>query len=535
MAFQAFRAAALATLASALLCGPTLAASEQVLRVPLTAEPTALDPHLIDGLVDFRICNDLFEPLTTLDAKGALVPGAALSWTESADHLSWTFTLRPDERWSDGSPVTATDFIYSLRRIVDPKTAASYASALLPIRNAAAIIAGKTSPETLGVASPDGTHLVITLAQPTPFLPNVLATQVGMPVPRSMIGQYDDRWTRPGHMISNGPFMLDRWVPQGEITYIRNPSFHGAATVKLDRVRYLFADDRHATLKRYLNGEIDAVSLSGDDVPWAEKNRPQELHAIPLLATDYLIVNMATGPLAQDVRLRKALSLVIDRAVLTGKIDTRRERPAAALIPPGMPGYEPQTPASAALDQAERVAEAKSLFAAALHDHPALAADGRLKLRLLSGREQIVHRDITALKAMWEAALPIEVELVEPEFRVFDAVLHRGEFDLAEYTWYADYADPWTFLANFQSEGGPLNPGGYKNPAYDALLTQSRMAHGLAERNARYAEAERLVLADQAVIPWASETTQYLINPKVKGWDASPLSIFPSRFISIAE
>ena len=534
MVFHALRATALAA-ALALLATPALAASEQVLRLPLPAEPVALDPHLIDGLIDFRICNDLFEPLTTLDAEGGLVPGAALSWVESADHLSWSFTLRSDERWSDGSPVTSADFLYSLRRIVDPKTAASYASALLPIRNAAQIIAGRMPPEDLGVSAPDGTHLVIALAQPTPFLPNVLATQVGMPVPRIAIGQYTDRWTRPGHMISNGPFMLERWVPDGEITYVRNPSFHGSASVRLDRVRYLFADDRHATLKRYLNGEIDAVSLSGDDVPAAEKNHAPELHAIPLLASDYLIVNMAAGPLAQDLRLRQALSLVIDRAALTTKIDTRRERAATALIPPGMPGYQPQAALSASLSQAERVAEAKSLFAAAVADHPALGAGGRMILRLLAAREQITHRDVTALKAMWEAALPVEIVLVEPESRVFDTVLHRGDFDLAEYTWYADYADPWTFLANFQSDGGPLNPGGYKNPAYDALLAQSRAAGSLAGRNALYEQAERLLLADQAAIPWANETTQYLINPKVRGWGASRLSVFPSRFISIAD
>ena len=529
MAFQAVRAMALSAAAFLLLAGPTPARAEQVLRLPLIIEPTALDPHLIDGLVDFRICTDLFEPLTTLDALGGVIPGAAESWIESADHLTWTFTLRADERWSDGSAVTSEDFLYSLRRIVDPKTAASYASALLPIRNAAEIIAGHAPPDSLGVSAPDARHLVIALAQPTPFLPNVLTTQVGMPVPRAAVEQFGDRWTRAGHMVSNGPFKLDLWVPNGEIAYVRSPTFHDASSVRLDRVRYLFADDRHATLKRYLNNEIDAVSLNGDDVPWAEHNRPGEFHPIPALATDYLIVNMASGPLSKDVRLRQALSLVIDRAVLTGKIDTRHEAPTTALVPPGMPGYTPQIDAAASLTQPERIARAKRLFA------DALPAGPKLHLRLLAGHEQVAHRDITALKTMWEAALPVEIELVEPEFRVFDSVLHRGEFDLAEYTWYADYADPWTFLANFQSEGGPLNPGGYKNPAYDALLTRSRAADGLAQRNALYEAAERLVLADQAVIPWANERTPYLQSPHIRGWEPSPLSVFPSRFISLAE
>jgi len=158
-----------------------------------------------------------------------------------------------------------------------------------------------------------------------------------------------------------------------------------------------------------------------------------------------------------------------------------------------------------------------------------------LHIRLLAGREQITHRDVLALKLMWEAALPVEVELIEPEFRVFDGVLHRGEFDLADYTWYADYADPWTYLANFQSEGGPLNAGGYNNPAYDALLSKSRAAGSLGERNALYQQAERLLLADQGVIPWASERTRYLLSPRIRGWDLSPLMVFPSRFISMAK
>jgi len=528
MSLRTLRFAAL--LGIALASAPVSPAlAEQVLRLPLIAEPVALDPHLIDGLTDFRICNDLFEPLTTLDAEGGVIPGAAESWAESADHLTWTFTLRSDERWSDGSAVTSADFLYSLRRIVDPKTAASYASALLPIRGADAIIAGEAAPESLGVTAPDAMHLVITLARPTPFLPNVLATQVGMPVPRAVVEQFGDHWTRPEHIVSNGPFKLANWVPQGEITYARSPTFHDAASVKLDRVRYLFADDRHATLKRYLNGEIDAASLGGDDVPWAEKNRAAELRQIPLLASDYLIVNMAAGPLAGDVRLRRALSLAIDRTVLTTRIDTRRERATLTLIPPGMPGYTPKADPSAGLTQPEMIAEARRLFA------EALPAGQKLKLRLLAGREQTNHRDITALKAMWEAALPVEIELVEPEFRVFDAVLHRGDFDLAQYTWYADYADPWTFAANFLSDGGSLNPGQYRNPAYDALLARSREAGDPAQRNALYAEAERQLLDDQAAIPWAHETTQYLINPKVRGWGNSRLSVFPSRFMSMAE
>jgi oligopeptide transport system substrate-binding protein len=524
---MAFRSVSTAVVALFLLATP--AHAEQVLRVPLIVEPTALDPHLIDGLTDFRICNDLFEPLVTLDPVGGLMPGAAESWSDSADHLTWSFTLRADERWSDGTPVTSADFLYSLRRIVDPKTAASYASALLPIRNAAEIIAGKAPLETLGVEAPDARHLVITLAQPTPFLPNLLATQVGIPVPRAVIERFGDHWTRPEHMVSNGPFKLDLWVPNGEIAYVRSPTFHDGASVKLDRVRYLFADDRHATLKRYLNGEIDAMTLQGDDLAWAERNRAAELHPIPALATDYLIVNMATGSLAKDVRLRRALSLAIDRDVLTTKIDTRREEATTTLVPPGMPGYAPPADPDVASTQPQRLAEAKKLFAEAWAPGP------KLHLRLLAGHEQITHRDVMALKLMWEAALPVEVELVEPEYRVFDSVLHRGEFDLAFYTWYADYADPWTYLANFQSEGGPLNSGGYNNPAYDALLAKSRAADSLGERNALYQQAETLLLADQGVIPWASERTRYLLNPHIRGWGLSPLMVFPSRFISMAE
>ena len=524
---MAFRSLFPALAALLLLAAP--AQAEQVLRVPLLYEPTALDPHLIDGLIDFRICNDLFEPLVTLDPVGGLMPGAAESWSDSPDHLTWSFTLRADERWSDGTPVTSADFLYSLRRIVDPKTAASYASALLQIRNAAEIIAGKAPPETLGVTAPDARHLVINLAQPTPFLPNVLTTQVGMPVPQATVEQFGDHWTRPEHMVSNGPFKLAEWVPNGEIAYVRSPTFHDAASVKLDRVRYLFADDRHATLKRYLNGEIDAMTLQGDDLAWAEKNRPAELHPIPALATDYLIVNMTNGSVAKDVRLRRALSLAIDRVVLTTKIDTRREAAATTLVPPGMPGYGPPADPAAAWTQPQRLAEAKRLFAEAWPAGP------KLHIRLLAGREQITHRDVMALKLMWEAALPVEVELIEPEFRVFDSVLHRGEFDLADYTWYADYADPWTYLANFQSEGGPLNSGGYNNPAYDALLAKSRAADSPAERNALYQQAERLLLDDQAVIPWASERTRYLLSPRIRGWDLSPLMIFPSRFISMTD
>jgi oligopeptide transport system substrate-binding protein len=489
----------------------------------LLAEPESLDPQFISGSTDYDVVDDLFEGLTAQAADGTIIPALAQRWEISTDRLRWVFHLRPGLVWSDGSPLTAGDFVYGMRRAVDPKTASPYAAALAPFKMAHAIIEGQAKPAQLGVAAPDDVTLVIDLAEPTPFLPGLLAQPIALPLPHAAIERWGSEWTRPGHMVNDGPFVLESWTPQSEILLARNPKYRDAGSVALDKVDWLLGDDRRAALRRYRGGELDSAALAAEDFSWAKTQKPAELRSTNLLATRYLVVNQTSSGIGADAALREALSLAIDRDLLVAKIDTRGQRAAWTYVPPGMSGYAPQAFAYATMPPADRVARARALW-----------GDKRRSVTLLVERDDIDHHIAEALSAMWQAALPIDVTLQENEWRVFNAAYHERNFTIALTGWYADYADPWNFLANWRSEAGPLNAAGYHNPAFDEAMNKARDADG-AERFGLLEQAERVLLVDHVVLPLEFVVSQNLVSPRVKGWEAGPFDMHMSRFMSVGE
>src|SRR5262245_41228308 len=230
--------------------------SEVVLRRGNGAEPASLDPHFSIGTWEDNIISDLIVGLTTADAAGKAIPGAATSWETSPDGKTWTFHLR-DLQWSDGKPVTAGDFVYSWRRILDPKTAAPYASILYGFKNAQAIGSGKMKPEELGARAIDDKTLELQLENPAPYLPELLMHTTSYPVPQQLVEAKGRDWTKPGSYIANGPYTLAEWVPNDHITLVKNPKFYDAANVKIDRVVYYPIADPDAGLKRFRAGELD--------------------------------------------------------------------------------------------------------------------------------------------------------------------------------------------------------------------------------------------------------------------------------------
>ncbi len=495
-------------------------------RIQLLGEPGSLDPHKFDQLEEYRIAVDLFEGLTIMSATDDVVPGLATSWETSADGKVWTFHLR-EAQWSDGTPVTAEDFVYSFRRAVDPATACPYIIALQPILNAAEISSGKEKDlSKLGVSASDPHTLVITLTQPTPWLLALMTSQTAMPVPRQAIEKWGEKWTVPEHMVTNGPFTLKEWVPLSRIALVRNPKFHDAASVKIAEVDYMVADDAKASLKRYEGGELDVVAVSGKDLPRVKQERSKELHTSPLLATYYFIINMK-GPLGTDARIRQALAMTIDRDVLERQVIRRDDVPAYSYVPPDMPGYAEQRPDWASKPMPERIALAKKLLAEAGAPQP-------LTVHLVSAKQDLTQLVTQAVFQMWHAALGVEAEEETIEARVLDGRLTHHDFEMSLNNWYADYADPWTFLANLRTDAAELNAGQYANPAYDKLLDQSRLTQDPAERMKLMGEAEKLMLTDQPIIPIQFNVTETLVSPRIQGWQSAPLSIHPDRFLSLA-
>jgi len=516
-----------AVIATALLPAGPAGAEPAAVRISIGSEPGTLDPDKIDGGPAFRIAYDLFEGLTTYSATDGVIPGAATSWETSADGLIWTFHLRPDAVWSDGTPLTADDFVYSFRRVLDPATASSYASSLFPILNAGDISARREKDLTkLGVTALDPHTLRITLVQATPWFLALLTIPTCMPVPRQAIEKWGDQWNQPEHMVTNGAFTLKRWVPLGELDLVTNPHFHDADDVGIREVDYMVADDGKAAVRRYEAGELDITDIPGQDLTRFRRERPTELRSNPRLGLASLVVNM-DGPLGRDPRIIQALSMAIDRDVLEGRILRNDQIPAYGAVPAGIPGYRAARPAWADWTMADRIAAARKLLVEA-------GAPTPLKLQLLLPGGDRYGLKLRAIIDMWHSALGVETQEESVELRVvLDRLIHR-DFEIAYGEWTADYPDAWSFLAGYRIDGAEQNVADYKNPTYDALLDRSRGVADPAQRLALLHSAEQMMLDDQIMIPIDYAVGELLVSPRLHGYESAPLAVHPARFLSLA-
>ena len=515
-------------MAAALVIGA--ARAETVFRRGHQAEPESLDPQKVDSAEESSILLDLFEGLTRIDGKGEIIPAVARSWDVAADGMSWTFHLRPEAKWSDGTPVVAGDFVYGFRRAVDPATAAPYVSILYEIVGARAISDGKEKDlAKLGVTAPDDHTVTIALTEPTAFLPGVLALPIAYPMPRKTIEANGAQWTRPGKIVSNGAYKLDAWEPQQEIRLTRNPDYWGAKSVRIDTARWLVVESDETAFKRFRAGELDFSRIPMTEMPWARKNMADELHPDVNMWTAYIILNTNKGPLT-DVRLRQALSMTLDRETLADRVDPHGEVPAYGLVPPGIPGYAQQPPDWASLGKADRLAKAKALYAEAGY-----GPDKPLKLELIYPTTEDSRRTTTAMAGMWKQALGADVTVTNEENQVVLAQTRHHDFQMSLYGWIADYPDPWTFLSIFQSDSGDLNTSDYKNPEYDGLLNEATHTLDPAARLKVLEAAERLVSRDMPVIPMYYDVRPYLVSTKLDGYTANPLDVHPTQDLAFKE
>ncbi|QEX24070.1 peptide ABC transporter substrate-binding protein [Hypericibacter adhaerens] len=514
---------------AALLAGTAAANAESVLRRGNGAEPETIDPHKSTGVPENAIENDLFEGLVAWGPDGKEVPGVAKSWDISDDGTVYTFHLRDDAKWSNGDAVTAADFVYSFQRAVDPKTASDYAPILSPIKNADAIIAGKiTDLSQLGVTAPDAHTVVISLNASTPYLLGLLTHNIAMPVHKATVEKFGDQWTRPGNMVSNGPFMLADWVPQSQLTIVKNPNFHDAASVKLDKIIYYPTEDIAEELKRYRAGELDITyDVPSDQVKWVEANMKDEFHNTPYFGTYYYVINLTRDTLGKAQQIRKALALGIDREILVDKITQAGELPAYSWVPPDVPGYQQQFLDFKNESKAQRLEEAKKLLADAGY-----GPDKPLKIQLLYNTSENHKKIAVAIAAMWKP-LGVQLELVNQEWKVYLETRDKKDFDIARAAWIGDYPDPINFLDMFKSDAGARNDAGYNNPKFDELLTTAGATVDPKKRLAILAQAEKVFLDDYAMIPIYHYTTKHMLKPNLVGWEANVLDIHPGRYLSL--
>src|SRR6266446_4197836 len=490
------------------------------------AEPKSLDPALIDGIWEAQVVGDLLMGLTTEDAEAKPIPGAAESWETSPDGLTWTFHLR-DHTWSDGVPVTADDFVFAWRRILDPKTAASYAYYLYPIKNARVVNTGKAPGSALGVAASDDKTLVVTLEQPVPFMAEFLTHHTMAPNPRHVVEAKGADWTKPGNFVSNGAYVLKDWVPNDHITLAKNPKFYDASNVKIDTVNYYPTPDGDAALKRVRAGELDTQ----DPVPplqidWLRANMAETLKIVPELTISYVSINVTRKPL-DDVRIREALNLAIDREALVDKIIKLGEVPAYGMVPPGTANYSGGAAMrfkDLPLDQ--RIAKAQGLLRAAGY-----GPEKPLHIRFSATTNAVIKQTIAPMQEMLRK-IYIDLEVIQNDTQINYQKMQEGDFDIGSAGWIADYNDPTNFLDILRTGGGN-NYGRFSNKNYDALLDKAAAERDLNKRGQIMAEAEQMMLDDYPLIFVRFQTTHAMVQPYVKGWIANNKEVNHSRWLTV--
>jgi oligopeptide transport system substrate-binding protein len=511
------------------LIGVHATAAEGVLRRGNRYEPTSLDPHKINTQYEKNIVQDLFEGLVTYDAEGHPGPGLASSWSVSPEGTRYTFRLRPGLMWSDGAPLTSEDALYSFRRLMDPKTAGVYAQLMYLLKNGRAVNSGAMPLENLGVSAPDPATVILELEAPAPYLPEILANAFAVFVPRHVIMKTGEGWTRPGVMVSNGAFTLDSWEPQNRIALSHNPRFYDAPNSKLARVVYTPTADLNSGLTRFRAGELDMqldFPLSQIDALRAELQA--ETRLTPTLLTYYLALN-TQNPKFTDVRVRRALSLAVDRDILTTKVLRAGEQPAYSFVPPQVAGYEPARMDFADSAPDARLAEAKRLLAEA--GYP---PDKPLKITYSHSSNLDLRRIAVVIAGMWKRA-GVETQVLNTEGKVHFANMRQGDYEVAFAGWSADFNDASSFLYVLQSSSTASNYSRYRNPAFDALMTRAAKMENAGARAQLLHQAEETALHDQPVIPLYYGVTKSLVSQRVIGWRANAVDVHLSRYLSVVK
>lgn len=522
----------LATAFAALWTGLASAQAETILNRGNGAEPNSLDFQLVSGVPEANIMLDLYEGLMAYGPDGKPVPGVAEKWTVSPDGKTYTFKLRDDAKWSDGSPVTSADFDFAWKRILDPKTAAEYAYYLDPIMNAAEIRTGKMDPAKLGIETPDDKTLVVHLKAPTPFFIGMLVHQSMAPIDKAQFLKLGKDFTKPGVMISNGAYMLKEAVPQDHITLVKNPYYHDASKVKIDEVRYFPTEDQDAELKRYLAGELDITyDIPSQQIPVMKSERPKEAHVAPYFGTYFYTYNLTHEPWKSNLDLRKALSLAIDRDIIVKNVTKGEQIPTFSFVPPGTDNFAPWTPDDAKLTQAERDAKAKELFAKAGY-----GPDKPLSVEFVYNTQEAHKKVAIAIAAMWKQKLGVETTLKNEEWGTFQADRNNKTFkDIARHGWIGDFNDATNFLDLFKSDVGAQSPAGYANPAYDKLMAAAVDETDLKKRAEILKQAEQMMIADQPIIPIYTYTNKHMISPRVEGWVDNLPGFNLTRWLSVSK
>lgn len=490
-------------------------AENQTFTYRVLDEFPSIDPNLIEDVEGSHIGRNLFEGLMSQDAEGNVVPGVATDYDVSEDGMTYTFHLRPEATWSNGEPVVAGDFVYSWRRAADPATASEYQwyMGLMAIENVDAVMSGDMEPSELGVTAVDDHTFEVRLTQPLPYFPQMVTHTTTFPVPQSVIEEHGDDWTQPGNMVGNGAYVLSERVPQEYITLVKNDNYWDAENTIIEEVTALIINDENQALTRWEAGELDQTDVPAGQFPRLSEAYPDEAVSVPNLCTYYYNVNLTDKghEALQDVNVRKALSLAIDRDVIVNSVTAGGQLPAYSLTHSGTAGFDVPEIEAASMTQEERNAMAQELMAEAGYgeDGEALSVD-------IIYNTSDAHRSIAvAIGQMWNQTLGVETTLANQEWQTY--LTTRGEHDyegVARAGWCADYNEASSFLDIMQSDSG-YNDSGFESAEFDELMAEARTAE---DPLPLYQQAESILVEEVPILPIYFYTTVFMLDDSIEGW-----------------
>jgi oligopeptide transport system substrate-binding protein len=487
-------------------------------------EPDSLDPQRARSVEAHNVLRDLCECLTALAPDASVIPGAAGGWKVSTDGRTYTFALRPELRWSNGDAVVANDFVAGLRRLVDPATASPYAQIIDVISNAGDIIAGKRSVDQLGVSAPDDRTVIIQLTAPAPYLPGLVSHPSTCPVHRPTLAGQGTAYAKPGTMVSNGAFVLKDWVHGSHIVLERNPRYWNNAATRLDGVRYLHIVDDASELMRYRAGELHITyAVPRSQLDWIRQNLDRELHIATQLSTYFYGFNLRRAPFKDRPKLRAALSMVVDRERLIQSVLRAGEVAAYGWVPPGVNDYTTQSFDYRETPLPERIETARRLYA-----EEGYSAKNPLSFELRYNAGEAHNNIAVAVASMWKEALGVQVSLAAVEFKSLLEDIDRGDVEVFRSSWMGDYNDAYAFAQYMKSDFG-INLPRFRNPEYDALLTQAASEAEASRRKALLEQAERVMLREHPIVPLYFYVTKHLVKPEVQGWYNNVMNVVYSK------
>ncbi|MED3790438.1 peptide ABC transporter substrate-binding protein [Peribacillus frigoritolerans] len=494
----------------------------KVLNVNNSSEPGSLHPANAQGTHESWILEHTFEGLTKKTEEGKIVPGSAESWEISEDGLTWTFKLKDGLKWSNGDPLTANDFEYAWKYALKPETAADYAYQLYYLKGGEAYNSKKGKEEDVGVKATDEHTLVVTLEQPTPYFLDLTSFYTFYPINKK-VQEENPKWALDAKThVSNGPFKLTEWKHKESLKIEKNENYYDKDKIKLDAVNFALIEDENTAWQMYQSGELDlAYPLPVDIQGQMVNSDDKEFKMGKELAVYYYNFNTEVKPF-NNAKVRKALSMAIERQKITENVAQGGQKPAFGVVPPGIPDASGDFQENTGNLFKEDVKEAKKLL------KEGLAEEGMKELPEFSILYNTLdsHKKIAeAVQGMWRDNLGVEVTLENAEFQVKLDREKAGDFEISRAGWVGDYVDPMTFM--LWETDGAYNDAGWSNKEYDNLLKEAKSTMDPKERMDALHKAEKVMIDEMPILPVYFYTKPYMVKSNVTGVYA-PINAYPN-------